>query len=171
MEVPLDGAWTQKQLSADLRVREAVPGQTRYLRLLRRQLVTRVVRSTTRLRTSGDQPTPSALGERLHADPREQLLARSQSFARLAEAPFAKQPLAVDEVRTREFGAVPTSNQLVDRFLVQRPGVIGREQRLRARLDAARQMAVGRPSGRQKTVKSSLGEVPVSSREAASTSS
>src|SRR4051812_30511229 len=42
VQVPLDRAWTQEELGADLRIREAVTGQPRDLSLLRCELLARV---------------------------------------------------------------------------------------------------------------------------------
>ena len=63
LEVPLDGARTEEELGADLRVRATVASEPSDLLLLGRQLVAGVVAPLADLLAGGQQLVPGALGE------------------------------------------------------------------------------------------------------------
>src|SRR5829696_7681671 len=76
-QVPLDRAWTDEELRADLRIREALAREPRDLFLLRSELVARVVAAL------AHQLAAAALGERLHPDRGEHVVGGAQLLARV----------------------------------------------------------------------------------------
>jgi hypothetical protein len=64
VQVVLDGAWAEEQLSGDLSVGVSLRDEARDLLLLRRQLTECLDGSSTRMLTRCQQLDPRALGER-----------------------------------------------------------------------------------------------------------
>ena len=91
----------------------------------------------------GRQLPARSLGERLHSDRRELIVRGTQLRARVHPATLAAQPLAVDQLRTRELGTKLGATQPNDRFAIGALGVLARsEQRPRAREHAQPPIAV-----------------------------
>src|SRR3954468_15838488 len=99
-QMPFDGARAEEELRADLRVREAVARQPGDLLLLRRQGIARLGTPLADRLARGGQLSPGALGERLHADGREQLVGGAQLLPRIDAASGPPQPLPVEQMRT-----------------------------------------------------------------------
>src|SRR5262249_42948025 len=106
-QVPLDCPWAQEQLGADLLVRQPVDRQARDLHLLRGQCVARLDRALADGFSGGLQLPAGAVGVRLVGHAGERLVRDAQLVARVDPAVLAAQPLAVDEVRTRQRDADP----------------------------------------------------------------
>jgi len=94
-QVVLDGARTDEQLRADLRVRVPVARHAGDLRLLGREDVARLRSAPGHGLAGGRELAAGALGERFSAHRGEHLVRRAQLLARVDPAVFAAQPLPV----------------------------------------------------------------------------
>src|SRR5947209_13701096 len=68
LQVPLDGAGTEEQPGADLRIGKSGASELGDLPLVRRELIACLERALAHLLAGGEQLAAGALGERLHAD-------------------------------------------------------------------------------------------------------
>src|ERR687898_1034437 len=124
LQVPLDGAGAEEELSADLGVRPTVAGELGDVLLLRSELVAGVIAALADLLAGGQQLVPRTLGESLRAQ-REQHLARDpQLLARIDTSPLTAQPLPVEQARACELDADARVGEAIDRFAVQALGGI-----------------------------------------------
>jgi hypothetical protein len=137
--VVFDGAWAEKQLGTDLRVRAPIAGASRYLRLLRREPVKRVHRAPAHSLAGGQQLATGALGERLRSDVAEHLVGEMELLACVQAPALAAQPLAVHQVCAGEMDLDAAAGEPLDRFAVEGfgRGTIG-QQGARAGLDPQR---------------------------------
>src|SRR3954454_15936020 len=127
-EVPFDGARAEEQLGADLGVSSALSCQPCDVRLLRRQLVARLVAALAHRLAGGQQLTACAFGEPVGAHRREHLVRRAQLRTRIAPAVLTAQPLAVEQMAARELGAEPPAAQPVNRFAIEAVGCVALAQ-------------------------------------------
>src|SRR5215472_16082623 len=118
-QVPLDRARADEQLGADLRVRQAIADELGDLPFLRRELVARVWAALTHLLARCHQLPAGALGERLHPDPGEHVVGRTQLIARVDAAALAAQPLPVEQMRAGKFRADFGAAEPLDRTVIQ----------------------------------------------------
>src|SRR6185503_10869985 len=113
-QVPLDGARTEEQLRADLRVRQSFASEPCDLSLLWSQFVAGLGDALAHSLAGGQQFTSGTVRERLHADRLEQLVRRSQLCARVDAAILATQPLPVEQMCPSEVGPESRAPQAVD---------------------------------------------------------
>ena len=104
MQVPLDGARAEEEPRPDLRVREPVAGQLGDLVLLRGQIVVRLDGPFADPLARRQKLLLCALGERLHANRVELVVAGAELGARVDPAILAAQPLAVEQMSACELG-------------------------------------------------------------------
>src|SRR5215208_5495431 len=116
LQVPLDGTGAEEQPGADLRIGKTVPREAGDLLLLRRELVARLDSALARPPARRHDLAAGALGERLHADPLEQLVGGAQLRARIRAPALPAQPLAVEQMRAGELGTKLRTTQSIDRF-------------------------------------------------------
>src|SRR6185437_12177857 len=136
VQVVLDGSRADEQLRADLGVGVPVAGQARDLRLLCRELVTRLDGALAYRLAGRRQLTPGALGEPLRAHAAEHLVGGPQPLAGVRAPVLPAQPLAVQEQAARELELRAAAREPVDRLAVGRLVVV--QQAAAARLDADR---------------------------------
>jgi len=136
--VVLDRAGADEQPRADLRVRQALPGQPRDLRLLGRQLNGRLDGPLTRGLPGGLQLTPGPFGKGPDTHRVQHLVGRAQVLPRLNTAALAAQPLPVQQVTAGELGADPGPAQALDRLAVAGLGLGAAEQGTDPGLDPQR---------------------------------
>src|SRR5829696_2612739 len=105
LEMPLDGAWAEEELGADLRVRPSVAREPRDVLLLRGELVARVVAPLAHLLAGGQELVPGALGESLRPHREEHLAGDAQLLARIDAPALAAQPLPVEQAPACELHA------------------------------------------------------------------
>ena len=118
--MPLDGARAEKQLRTDLRVRPPVARQPRDMRLLRRQLIARLIDALADLLTRGQQLVPRPLGEPLRPHRQERLARDPQLLARIDAPALAAQPFPVEQPRAGELHPDAGSFEVLDRLAVRR---------------------------------------------------
>src|SRR5580658_2592800 len=122
-EVILGRARADEQPGADLRIRQAVPGQPRHLSLLGGQ---RTGPDGTGGRSGaragdlagGPQLTAGPFGERRHAHLLQHLVGGAQLLTRVQAAALTAQPFPVQQVRPGQLGADPGPAQPLDRLPV-----------------------------------------------------
>src|SRR4051812_29302152 len=96
--MPLDGAWAEEETGADVRIRQALPGQARDLLLLGGENIARRVGPLAHLLPRRNQLTPGPLAESLHADRRELVVGGAELDTRVDPAALAAQPLPVEQM-------------------------------------------------------------------------
>src|SRR6266705_4414397 len=116
--MPFDGMRAQKQLRADLRIRQPLTGQTRDLRLLSRQLHPPLHRAPAHRLTGSLQLPTSPLGERLSTDPAEHLVGNAQLLTSIHTTILSPQPLAIDQVSTGELRNHRAAREPLERLAV-----------------------------------------------------
>src|SRR4051812_1447813 len=104
--MPLDCAGAEEQLGRDLGVREAVLGQPRDLRLLGGEYIARFSGPFAGLLARGLQLATGALGERLHVHCSEHFVSCAELLASRSTTSDSAKPLAVQQVRARQFRAL-----------------------------------------------------------------
>src|SRR4029079_3779362 len=109
VQVVLDRARADEQLRADLRIGVTVSGQTRDLRLLRRQRVARVHRDPADGLARGQQLAARAIGKRLGPHAVEAVVGGTEDLARVGATVLASKPFAVDELAARELDGRPAA--------------------------------------------------------------
>lgn len=117
--MPFDCARAEEQPRADVRVRNTLAGESRDLPLLGCQIVPRLHGSLADLLARRKKLCMRAIRERLHPDRDEHLVSRAQLLARVDSATLAAQPLAVEQVPTRELGPEAGAGEQFDRVSVQ----------------------------------------------------
>src|SRR3954465_12683889 len=123
VEVVLDRAGADEQPGADLRIRQAVAGEPRDLRLSCGELVQRFDAALASGLPAGPQLPRGALRERVHAHRREHLVRGAQLLAGI-QAPFqAAEPFAVEQVGAGELWADPRAGEALDGLAVEALGV------------------------------------------------
>ena len=149
VQMPLNGARTQEQLGADLRVREAVASQPRDLLLLWRELRARLggrtrgfapaATNSPRVRSANASIPISA---NISSATRSRSRASRSRSSRRSHSPKSRCARA-SSVRS------PLRLEPIDRPAIRRFGTIAIEKRPTTRLDAERQAATGRLCGRR----------------------
>src|SRR3954447_26426702 len=138
-QVPLDGARTDEELGADLGIRPPIGGEARDLSLLRGELVTCLDAPLAHRLAGSRQLSPSALGEAVHSHGGVGLMRGAQLHARLDPPALPAQPLAVQEVRSRERYRDTGAAEPLDRLTVEALSLLAlAHERPRARRDAQR---------------------------------
>jgi hypothetical protein len=99
--MPLDRARADEEPRADLRIRQAVPGEPGDLVLLGSEPVTRLDAARPHLLARCDQLPARSLGVRLVSHVVEHAVGQPQLDARIDAAILAPKPLAVHETRAR----------------------------------------------------------------------
>src|SRR4051812_1686116 len=123
----------------DRSVRLPLSGKASDLRLLWGQLIQGVHGPLAGALTGRLQLEPRALGERLHPGVSEELVGDPQLRASIESPPLTPQPLAVEEVCTRELDADACATEPAYRLLVELIGLVaGAEQRAQASFDPQR---------------------------------
>src|SRR5215813_11407347 len=102
--MPLDRAGAEKELGANLRIRQTVLRQAGDVQLLGRQLVASLRRAFADLLSGREQLGACALGKRLHSDVDEQLVRSAQLLASVHAAILPPQPFAVEKPRATLVG-------------------------------------------------------------------
>jgi hypothetical protein len=143
--VVLDGAWADEQPCADLGVGGAVAGEPGDLGLSQGELVAGLGGAFAGGLAGGQQLARGALGERLEARGREQLVSDAQLLAGVQPPALAAQPLAVEQMRAGELHAHAGAPEPLDRLAVKVLAV--GQQRARARLDPQRPLSAARAGG------------------------
>jgi len=136
--VVLDRARADEQPRADLRVRQALAGQPRDLRLLRGQLHGRLDRTLAGGLPRGLQLKPGPFGERPDTHRVQHLVGRAQVLPCLGAAALAAQPLPVQQVTASELGADPGPAEALDRLAIAGLGLGAAEQGTDPGLDPQR---------------------------------
>ena len=116
--MPFDRPGADKELGADLGVRQAVPGQPRDECFLRRELVRGIDGAYAYLLARRDQLPAGAFGKRGHADRGEHVIGGPQLLPRVDSSVLAAQPLAVQQVGAGQIRAELGTAEPVDRLAV-----------------------------------------------------
>src|SRR4051812_42501212 len=116
--MPLDGAGTEEELGADLRIRPAGERQPRDVLLLRCELIAGVVSALADRLTGREQLVSRALGKPFSADRLEHVMRAAQLLARVGAAALAAQPLSVQQTPARELQAQARPSEALDRLAV-----------------------------------------------------
>ena len=119
-QVSFDRARAQEQLRADLSGGGSSGDQSGNVQLMGGEGIGHLGGSLARVFTSGAQLAGGPLGEGFRTHVREQLVRDSELFACVLTPAFAAQPLAVDEVCTREVRVHPTAAEPLDRLEAKR---------------------------------------------------
>jgi hypothetical protein len=117
-QVVLDRTRAEEQPGADLRIRQALAGQPRDLRLLSRQLKYGGDSALTGSFTGGLQLAAGARGERLHTHRLEHLVGGAQLIVRVRAAPLTAQPLPVQQMSADQVNADASPAKADDRLTV-----------------------------------------------------
>jgi hypothetical protein len=123
--MPLDRAWAEEELRADLRVRQSFRCELCDLRLLRGQLISCFVRALAGRLAGRSELTSCALREPGNAHLAEHVVRRTQVRAGVEPTALASHPLAVQEMGTCEVRTSPRTAEALDGFGVQRLGDVG----------------------------------------------
>src|SRR4029077_4563270 len=118
-QMPLDRSRADEQLTADLRVREAVACEPSDLLFLWRECLARLRAALPDLLTRRFELSAGTFGERLHPDRGEHVVGGSKLVTRLDTASFAAKPLATDQVRASELGTELGTTEPLDRLAVE----------------------------------------------------
>src|SRR5262249_36540305 len=118
-QVPLDGAWAEEELRADLGIRQPVPGEPGDLLLLRRELVPRVVAAPAHLLASRKKLVPGPLRESLGSHRHECLVCVPELLAGVRTAVLTAQPFAVEQLGPGEVRAEAGSPKAVDCLAIE----------------------------------------------------
>src|SRR5690349_6347497 len=100
--MPLHRARAEEEPGADVRTREALPGQARDLPLLGGEHVARLNRPLAHLLPRREQLTPGPLAEALHPDRHELVVGGTELDPRVDPAMLAAQPFPVEQMRPGE---------------------------------------------------------------------
>src|ERR687895_2775256 len=122
MEVVFDGARADEQPRADLGVGQAVAGEACDLGLLGGEVLARLDGALTGALAGRRELALGAAGEGLGTHPDEHLVGGAQLFARVEPPALAAQPLAEEEVGTRELYAHTRALKPLDRLPIEELG-------------------------------------------------
>jgi hypothetical protein len=117
-QVSLDGAWTEEQAGADLRVRQSVASQPSDLQLLAGQIVA-LGRARTHILARRHQLPLGALRERGHPARHEHVVGRARLQARVDPAVLPAQIFAVDQLGASQPRPQTRTPQAFDRTAVE----------------------------------------------------
>src|SRR3954452_1206836 len=123
-QVPLHGARAEEEPGADVRARQALPGQTRDLPLLGGENVARRDGPLAHFLPRRKQLTPGPLAESVHPDRRELVVRGTEFDTRVDPAILAAQPLPVEQMRPGEVRTPPGPRQFPDRLVMQALGTL-----------------------------------------------
>jgi len=120
-EVIADGPVADKQLLADLPVRQAIRGQARDLRLPHSQVAAKatVARSFSEGLAGGGKLPRRAIGECDCSDRVKHLAGDAQLLPRIDPAAFAPKPFPVEEMRTGQLDRLAGALQMADRSAIE----------------------------------------------------
>src|SRR5215210_9225028 len=124
MQMPLDGTRAEEEPRTDLRIGQALTGESSDLPLLRGEVIARLDRTLAHLLASHLQLSACALGESLHADRRELVVRSTELDPRVDPAVLAAQPLPVEQMSPGELRTQPGSAQPLDRLAMQALGTL-----------------------------------------------
>ena len=122
MEVVLDRARTDEQLSRDLSVRVSLCDEAGDLRLLRRQLAKGIGGSSPNMLASRFQFNACTFGERLHPEVGEEVVRCPQLSSCIDEPALTSQPFTEEQVCTGEINRDPSPTESFNRLDVERLG-------------------------------------------------
>src|SRR5262245_4714247 len=117
--MPLHRSWAEEQTPTDLRVGEAIASEQRDVPLLRGQIVVRLHHAGRHRVPGRDECVAGAGGERLPADPAEQVGGGAESLAGIEAAILTPQPCAIHQMRPRELGPDGRPTESVDRLAIE----------------------------------------------------
>ena len=133
-QVPFDRPRADEELGGDLRIGVAVAREPGDVRLLRRELVARVVAALAHLLPGGRSSRRARSAKAVRAHRGEQLARGAQLLARVDAPALAAQPLAVQQARAGELGREPRAAEALDGLAVEAlGGVAVAQQRAQAR--------------------------------------
>src|SRR5918999_5351977 len=122
MEVVFDGARTDEQPLADLGVGQAVAGEPGDLGLLGGEVLARLDGALTGALAGRRELALGTRGEGLDTHPDEHLVGGAQLFARVEAPALAAQPLAEEQMGTRELYAHARALKPLDRLPIEAVG-------------------------------------------------
>src|SRR5450631_209501 len=118
-QVPLDGARTEEQLGADLRIRQPVTGEPGDLRLLRGELARRLGPPLAHVLPGGQQLAAGAPGEPPDPHHGQHLVGLAERLACVYASARAAQPLAVEQMSPGQLRAELGTAEPVDRLAIE----------------------------------------------------
>src|SRR3954454_2529957 len=151
--MPLHRARAEEEPDADVRIREALAGQTRDLPLLGGENVAGLDGPLAHVLAGRKQLTPGPLGECLHPDRRELVVGGTELDTRVAAAILAAQPLPVEQLSPGELGTQAGAAQPLDRLAIQALGTRAlAQERPAARLDSQAPVGLAGRGGHDHTL-------------------